>query len=111
MDHYILFHFLTLPSIISIMKGISNEKRRVIANALQKGTTVRDVATIANVSLSTVSKYRKLDSLVLNLGRGGRPRKVSDAKKRQIKRHILNGQLTTIVAIYEYLKADSFDVS
>src|SRR5262249_19193052 len=93
------------------MKVVSPEKRRIIAHALRNRPTTRDVASMARVSSSTVSKYRNLDAPELNLARGGRSRKISEAKKRQTKRLVLNGELSTIAAVHGYLTADGFDVS
>ena len=93
------------------MKTISADKQRLIAHELRNGTRTRAIADKVGVSIGVVSKYRKLLAPDAQRASSGRPTKISKAKMRLIKRLVLSGQLTTIVAVHKFLTTDGLNVS
>lgn len=93
------------------MKKLSQDNANSMQQLLRNHVSVNGVARRLNLSPSTVSKYKNIWSIEANNGVGGRSRKISTAKLRQIRRDITHGRLRTAVDVHSELLREGVRVS
>jgi len=93
------------------MRAIPTDLRNSIFSLINQGKSIAQTASKLGLSTSTVSKYK--NSLAPLVGRvvGGRVAKLSDSKKRLIKRKVLDGKLTTAVEVHRELGEEGYELS
>jgi transposase len=93
------------------MRAISTDRRNSIFSLINQGKSIAQIASQLGLSTSTVFKYK--NSLAPLVGRvvGGRVAKLSDSKKRLIKRKVLDGKLTTAVQVHHELEKEGYELS
>lgn len=72
---------------------------------------MRNVAKQLGVGLATVSKYKNEHLPELKMSVGGGISKITDAKKRIIKRDIMTGKLKTAAEVFRDLVNEGYNVS
>ena len=93
------------------MKQISSDLRNSIKSCLSNGVSMRNVAKQLGVGLATVSKYKNEHLPELKMSVGGGISKITDAKKRIIKRDIMTGKLKTAAEVFRDLVNEGYNVS
>ena len=93
------------------MKIISRDRRNSIISLLNAGLSGEKLARRLSIFTSTVSKYRKQYANNNVLPKGGRPAVLTDAKKRQTKRHILSGFLKSAAEVHRFLVHEELELS
>jgi transposase len=93
------------------MHPISAAKVYSIKNLFQHGYSAREIARRLKLSPTTVLRYKELSNIVVKKHVGGRRTKISDSKKRLIKRKVIIGELLTAVQVYRYLVQENYKLS
>jgi len=93
------------------MKSITASCRDSIVSLLGTGLSAQRVAKRLGISVSTVTKYKKLHLPNAPVPQGGRVAKLTSSKKCQIKRSILNGSLKTAAEVHRSLVNEGYELS
>lgn len=93
------------------MKSLPTDRRNSVISLLGTGLSAQKVAKRLGIAVSTVTKYKKLYFPNIAVPRGGRVAKLTDSKKRQIKRSILSGSLRTAAEVHRWLVSDGYKLS
>ncbi len=88
------------------MHSITVEQLNRIVSLLQSGQSIRSVAQQTKVSYSTVAKYGRIHCSDRNAGKGGRPKKLSEADKRYCIRQVTKGRIDNAVKVQKQLYKD-----
>ena len=105
--HYL---FSLQPPLIA-MKQLSQDKVNSIIVLLNNRVSVKKAAKRLKLYFSTVSKYKNVAGIEGRVGVGGRIRKITEAKLRQIHRDITLGRMTTAIDVRNALVRDGLEVS
>ncbi len=81
------------------MHSITVEQLNRIVSLLQSGQSIRSVAQQTKVSYSTVAKYGRIHCSDRNAGKGGRPKKLSEADKKYCIRQVTKGRIDNAVKV------------
>jgi transposase len=93
------------------MRPISAAKVNSIKNLFQHGYPAREIARRLKLSPTTVLRYKNLSNIVVKKHVGGGKIKISDTKKRLIKRKVIIGELLTAVQVHRYLVRENYKLS
>lgn len=85
--------------------------QNTILTLLQQGHSVKYIASRLGVSVFTVSKLRSQHLPGLKRQPSGRPRILSDADKRIIKRRMISGDAKTAKEVFKYLQREGRRIS
>jgi transposase len=91
------------------MKPISADRQCSLISLLKQGLSVKKVAL--QLGLGTVSKYKNSHLPAIENVKGGRISKISESKKRLIKRKILTGALKSAAEVHRELIEEGYELS
>jgi transposase len=93
------------------MKTINKNLQQSIINLLISGLGDKQVARQLGISPSTVNKYKKFYNIIKKEKKGGRPKVLTETKKRLIKRKILDGTYKTAADVRISLEQEGYNIS